>query len=87
MKTKEAKAVESKLQELIDENLEIKSEKEREVLLKKKLLWVAHDVQYERFNSLNSDYELLNEQSNEVQAQMTRFEETLAGKAVLKNAW
>lgn len=87
MKTKEAKAVESKLQELIDENLEIKSEKEREVLLKKKKLWVAHDVQYERFNSLNSDYELLKEQSNEVQAQMTRFEETLAGKAVLKNAW
>ena len=47
---------------------------------------VVYNAQNEHFNGLKEEYELLKTQSNEVQAQLKRFEETLAGKASLKSA-
>jgi len=74
------------LQELIDEHLQLESEGEHLNLLKKKKAWVVYDAQNEHFKSQKEEYELLKTQSNEVQAQLKRFEETLAGKASLKSA-
>jgi len=85
-KEEEAKAIEDKLQELIDEHLQLESEGEHLNLLKKKKAWVVYDAQNEHFKSQKEEYELLKTQSNEVQAQLERFEETLAGKASLKSA-
>jgi len=85
-KEEEVKAIEDKLQELIDEHLQLESEGEHLNLLKKKKAWVVYDAQNEHFKSQKEEYELLKTQSNEVQAQLKRFEETLAGKASLKSA-
>ena len=82
----EVKAIEDKLQELIDEHLQLESEVEHLNLLKKKKAWVVYDAQNEHFKSQKEEYELLKTQSNEVQAQLKRFEETLDGKASLKSA-
>ena len=73
---KEVKSIEDKLQELLDEHIELEREGGHLNLLKKKKSWVVYDAQHEQFNSLKDEYEQLIVQNNEIQAQLKKFEES-----------
>ena len=83
----EAKTIGSKLQELMEENEKLERLTSFCSLLKKKKAWVVYDIQVQHFNSLNDAYVILNDQFNEVQSQLKRFEEMLVAKISLKGAW
>lgn len=80
-------AIESKLQEFLDESLRLESENERIMLLNKKREWAAYDMQHNYVTSLNGTFELLNQQSLELQKQLESFESKLAEKRPLKQLW